>query len=190
MAHRLLCSVVTAAVLIGGSACSGDESGVDSDASSQAGAPTKEQVERDASLHFPDSVTQFRLTSLSVGQIDVSFQMAADDVEEFATESGLDLVAGQRVIPHSSPVWGTPDYTVAEFSGAISTRNGVVRAVEVTANDKLLAAEAAATTTTVAAWAGATTPTTTTPLDPANVTVRISLTPEGGMPDAESDTAG
>lgn len=183
MARRLLCSVVTAAVLIGGSACSGDES--ESGPATQQGAPTKEQVERDASLHFPDSVSQFRLTSLSVGQVDVTFQMAAADVEEFATESGLDLVAGQRVIPHSSPVWGTPDYTVAEFSGAISTRNGVVRAVEVTGNDRILAAEAAAGTTTTTAASTGSAPATTTPLDPANVTVRISLTPEGGMPDAE-----
>ncbi|NLA34888.1 MAG: hypothetical protein GX868_04265 [Actinobacteria bacterium] len=187
MARRLACFVVTAAVLIGGSACSGDDSGSDPDTSAAPGAPTKEQVASDASLHFPDSVTQFRLTALEVGQVDVSFQMDAADLDEFTSESGVELVVGQRVIPHSSPVWGTPDYTLVEFSGGSSTKNGVVRAVEVTANDKIIAAEAAAgATTTTAASVGATTPT-TAPLDPAKVTVRISLTPAAGAPGTDTD---
>lgn len=177
MRRRIPALLLTAAVLIGGSGCSGDDS--DSDGSTST-APSREAIERDAALSFPDSMTGFRLTSIAEQQIDLTFQLPADDVEEFASESDLELAPNVRAVTHS-PLWQNSFEIAGNFEGAVSEKNGVRRAVEVVPNASFatpgppdaVSLDPDATTTTAPV------------LDPSLVTVRMTLTPLD--PEATSD---
>ena len=169
MRHRIPALLLTAAVFIGGSGCSGDDS---ESADTPSGAPSREAVERDAALSFPDSVTGFRLTSIADQQIDIVFQLPADDVEEFATESDIDLEPNVRTVTHS-PLWSNSFEIAGTFEGALSDKNGVRRAVEVVPNTSFdVDSGSGAVSTDPTA-----TTTTAVPLDPNLVTVRMTLTP-------------
>lgn len=184
MRRRIPILLVAAAVLYGGSACSGDDS-----VEGAVRPLTRELIEEEAGIHFPESMHSFRLTSLQDGrQVDVSFQMDADDLDEFTTRSGITLTDGERVIPHSSPVWGTPDYGGVRVRGGTSTHGGVLRAVEVVDNAEVIAAATAATTTTSPGSSGVNdkpAEPAVDSLDPDDVTVRMSLTPADGTADTD-----
>jgi len=168
--------VLTAAVLYGGSACSGDDSsnGTTVQATQEA-APSMADVTRDAGLVFPPSVSDFRLVNISETQIDLSFQIDADEVATFAEESGLTLTRGERAIKHASPIWQLEVY--GEFSGSVTAFGKVQRAVEVVANEAFVAPSTTAGPTTTRADSDA--PTNEMPeiaRDPGRYTVRATLT--------------
>ena len=92
-------------------------------------APTKSDVATAAGIVFPPSTTDFRLVRISGDQIDVSFTIAATDVNEFASGSGIELTSGERTITHASPLW---DVAVSgEVQGGSSTRDQIGRNAEV-----------------------------------------------------------
>jgi len=109
-------------------ACSGDDADTPSGALDQV-APTKADLEREAGISFPASMTGFRLVRISGEQLDVTFSITAADVEAFASGTGITLTPGQRAITHASPLWEVA--IQGEFSGGTSTKAGVERAAEV-----------------------------------------------------------
>lgn len=92
-------------------------------------APTRADVARDAGVDFPESTAGFRLVRLGPNQIDVTFTVSPDDVESFASGTGVELTAGERAITHASPLWDVA--VTAPLRGGSSTRNGIRRDVEV-----------------------------------------------------------
>lgn len=114
--------LVPATALVG---CSSD----DEPTSLDQVAPTKADVARDAGITFPESTAGFRLVRLGTNQIDVTFTISPDDVDAFASGTGIELAAGERAIVHASPLW---DVAVTKsLQGGSSTRNGIRRDVEV-----------------------------------------------------------
>jgi hypothetical protein len=90
-------------------------------------APTK-STWRPLPASSSPSTTDFRLVRISGDQIDVSFTIAATDVDEFASGSGIELTSGERTITHASPLW---DVAVSgEVQGGSSTRNQIGRNAE------------------------------------------------------------
>lgn len=65
---------------------------------------TAAQVAERTGLSFPTSMADFRLVNTG-SSVDISFNMAANEVDTFASGSGLTLAEGARVIRHSSPVF-------------------------------------------------------------------------------------
>lgn len=128
--RRRLTAAATAALLgftpvVAG--CSGDDD-APSGALDQV-APTKADLEREAGISFPPSMTGFRLVRISGEQLDVTFSITAADVDAFASGTGITLTPGKRTITHASPLWEVA--IQGEFSGGTSTKDGVVRAAEV-----------------------------------------------------------
>lgn len=120
-------AVVMVCALAGAAGCS---SGTD-DASAvlEQVSPTKADISSEAGIAFPDSTADFRLVRISGRQLDVTFTVTADDVDAFASGSGITLADGQRVITHASPLW---DVTIGDaMSGGSSTRNNLERSAEV-----------------------------------------------------------
>lgn len=67
-------------------------------------SPTSAQIAQRTGLSFPTSMQDFRLVNTG-DAVDISFNMAANEVDTFASGSGLTLTDGGRVIRHSSPVF-------------------------------------------------------------------------------------
>ena len=93
-------------------------------------APSKTELGDAAGLAFPDAVGEYRSVQLSPNQLDVTFTIAAADLDAFVDGSDLgELVPGERVMAHASPLWElNPDDVVR---GAESERDGYRRTVEV-----------------------------------------------------------
>jgi len=68
-------------------------------------SPTKDQIGSATGIDFPPSVGEYRSVKLDSSSLDVTFTMAAADVTDFASASGLTLTGGKRLITHASPVW-------------------------------------------------------------------------------------
>lgn len=126
LAPALLVALMAPTLVVGAAACSTDD-----DASSVLDqvAPTKADVAAEAGIEFPSSTKDFRLVRVSGDQIDVTFTIAATDVDAFATGSAIDLQRGERTIKHASPLWdlAVPD----DVRGGSSTEDGVGRSAEV-----------------------------------------------------------
>lgn len=121
LAATLVVLVPTAA-LVG---CSSD----DQPTALEQVAPTKADVARDAGIVFPESTAGFRLVRLGNNQVDVTFTISPDDVDEFASGTGVELTVGERAIVHASPLW---DVAVTKpLRGGSSTLDGIRRDVEV-----------------------------------------------------------
>lgn len=120
--------VVLAVAALVPTGCSGDEP---ENATLDQVAPTKADVARDAGVVFPDSTRDFRLVRISGDQIDLTFTIDPADVEQFATDTGVELTEGRRTIAHASPLWDVA--VTGDVSGGSSSRNGITRDVEVVA---------------------------------------------------------
>lgn len=94
---------------------------------------SRADVEEVASVRFPPSTTAYRSTRDADGTTYVSCRMAGADVDEFERDGGLTLVADERVITHASPLWDLNP--TGELSGDESSRDGVMREVEVVRTD-------------------------------------------------------
>lgn len=124
-----LAALVTAPLL---ASCSDDGA---KDAPLDQVAPTKAEIADEAGIEFPSSTDGFRLVRISPSQVDVTFTLDPDQVDAFASGSGLELREGQRVIMHASPIWDLAvDGTVR---GGSSVRDGVKRSAEVVADGDL-----------------------------------------------------
>ena len=67
--------------------------------------PTKADITRDAGLTFPDGFTEFKVVRAMPTLIDVTFTCTPEICDEFERANSLNLVAGQRVITSTSPLW-------------------------------------------------------------------------------------
>ncbi len=97
------------------------------------GDSSKDAVARLAGLSIPAGAADFLSASTEDRtQLDVTFTLPTDQEEAFVTGSGLpDLVPGDRVITHSSPLWKVnPEGRV---SGASDVHWTIVRSVETVA---------------------------------------------------------
>jgi hypothetical protein len=117
--------VATLALLCGLAGCSKDDgaqgAGTTDPATFPLQSPTAEEVEAATGLVFPDSVADYRsANSPTAAQLEIGFTMSAAEVESFAASSGLTLVPDERIIIHSSPVWG-------DQNPAGDLRSGTVR---------------------------------------------------------------
>jgi hypothetical protein len=94
------------------------------------GSPSQAVLAEAAGLNFPASVSGYRSVRITGSELNVSFTIAATDVDPFVSGSHLGaLVANKRIILHSSPVWDlNPTGTV---QSAVSRRRGIERGVEV-----------------------------------------------------------
>ena len=68
-------------------------------------SPSKRELAAATGIVFPRSVRDYRSVAIGPTAIDVAFSMASADVAAFASDSSIELSAGQRLITHSSPVW-------------------------------------------------------------------------------------
>ena len=96
-------------------------------------APTRADVAAQAGIEFPPSTTGFRLVRISGDQLDVTFQVVDEEVDDFAEGSGIELVDGERTIVHASPLWNVA--VTAPLRGGTSDRDGVERSAEVVSED-------------------------------------------------------
>jgi hypothetical protein len=94
------------------------------------GSPSQAVLAEAAGLNFPTSVSGYRSVRITGSELNVSFTIAAADVDMFVSGSHLGtLTANKRIILHSSPVWDlNPTGTV---QSAVNSRRGVERGVEV-----------------------------------------------------------
>jgi hypothetical protein len=97
-------------------------------------SPSQAVLAAAAGLTFPDSVAGYRSVRVTTSELNVSFTVAAADLDAFVTGSHLGtLTPNKRIILHSSPVWDlNPTGTV---QSAVSTRRGLERGVEVVTSD-------------------------------------------------------
>lgn len=86
-------------------------------------SPSKRELAAATGIVFPTSVRDYRSVSTGPTAIDVAFSMSSADVAAFASESSIELTAGQRLITHSSPVWD--QNPVGSISGG-RVRNGTI----------------------------------------------------------------
>lgn len=111
-ALRRVGALLAALVLTCGlAACSSDDDGsappTTDPSSFPLQSPSAEEVAEATGLAFPSSMTEYRsANSPTAAQLEIGFTMSAAEVESFAAASGLELVPDERVIIHSSPVWG------------------------------------------------------------------------------------
>lgn len=111
---------------------------------------SQDAIERLTGLAVPEGSTDFLTARLDDGrQLDVTFVMPADSVEGFVAQSGLpELVADERVVIHSSPLWNLNPDDGTTLVGASDTYESVDRAVEVlTAPDGTVRARIVITST-------------------------------------------
>jgi hypothetical protein len=129
VARRAVRAVASAglavALLVSSTACSSDtpqdRTATTDPSSFPLQAPTSEQVEAATGLDFPESMADYRSgNSPTAPQLEVGFTMSAAEVESFASASGLTLVPDDRIIIHSSPVWGDQNPPGDLRSGSIS----------------------------------------------------------------------
>jgi hypothetical protein len=110
------------------------------------GSPTRAELADIASLGFPDSVTGYRSARVGPAELDVTFQLPADDVPDFLDASQLgDLAPGRRIIVHPSPLWDLDPGPGAMVASAQSEVDGLVRRVEVVTDDASPAGDATST---------------------------------------------
>jgi hypothetical protein len=93
-------------------------------------SPSKDELADATGLSFPASIAGYQSVQLSPGQLDVTFTLAAADVEGFVADSDLpEPTEGDRTLAHASPLWElNPTDT---FAGTEATRDGVTIAVEI-----------------------------------------------------------
>jgi hypothetical protein len=94
------------------------------------GSPSQAVLAEAAGLSFPTSVSGYRSVRITGSELNVSFTIAATDVDTFLSGSHLGaLTPNKRIILHSSPVWDlNPTGTV---ESAVSSRRGLERGIEV-----------------------------------------------------------
>ena len=92
-------------------------------------SPSKDELARVAGLRFPASTAGYQSVRVDPSELDVSFTIAATDVDGFASGSGLGALAQGRVIQHGSPVF--PQNPTGTVRSAVSTHGRVTRVVEV-----------------------------------------------------------
>ncbi len=98
------------------------------------GSPSQAVLAEAADLSFPESVAGYRSVRVSNDELDVSFTIAAADLQPFVTGSHLGtLTANKRVINHPSPVWDLNP--TGSVQSTVSERHGVQRAIEVVVSD-------------------------------------------------------
>lgn len=68
-------------------------------------SPSKRELAAATGIVFPSSVRDYRSVAIGPTAIDIAFSMSAADVTKFASDSSIELIAGQRLIHHASPVW-------------------------------------------------------------------------------------
>jgi hypothetical protein len=68
-------------------------------------APTRQQIEANTGLRFPQSTSGYRSVRITDRELDIEAKIAVADAERFVTDSHLTAATAPRVIVHASPIW-------------------------------------------------------------------------------------
>ena len=125
--RRLALVMAVAAVV--GTACSSDDDDPATGFALQN--PTAAQVEDATGLVFPDGMSEYRSVNVGERSLYLSFSMPADQVQDFARDSGLTLDGAKRLLAHPSPLWPEGDPANGSARSADRTSGGYATKVEV-----------------------------------------------------------
>jgi hypothetical protein len=105
----------------------------DPSSQSASAAPTRAQLEAATGLRFPSSISKYETVRLDPAQVDVRFDIPANDVDRLVSGSGLPPLSSTRVITHLSPLWSLDPS--GQIRGTATTRRGAQIGLEVVGGD-------------------------------------------------------